>query len=129
MEMQRCGTCGELKAADAFNFHDKQRGKRHTTCRACQKIHKRNYYLRHLEDYKKTSAKEHNASVERNRHLTREYLATHHCVDCGASDVDILEFDHAGNDSKDRTIAQLINDGLSWPNIMAEIAKCEVRCE
>jgi hypothetical protein len=128
MDLQRCGTCREIKPIDAFNFRNKRTGKRHTTCRDCQRIYKRNFYLRRLEDYKKNSAQAHIASVERNRKLAREYLSACHCGDCGASDVDILEFDHTERDSKDRTITQLINNGLSWTNIMTEIAKCEVRC-
>lgn len=128
MDVQRCGTCREVKPLDAFNFRDKHRGKRHTTCRDCQRIYKRNFYLRRLEDYKKNSAKQHIASVERNRQLAHEYLSTRYCADCGTKDADVLEFDHIEQDNKDRTIAQLINDGLSWPNIMLEIAKCEVRC-
>jgi hypothetical protein len=34
----------------------------------------------------------------RNALVMREYLMSHNCVDCGESDVRVLEFDHVGDD-------------------------------
>ena len=126
METQRCVVCKEIKPIEEFSFRSRLAGQRHAHCVACQKIYKRNYYLRNLEAYKEKSAREHTEDVERNRSLVREYLATHPCVDCGATDIAVLEFDHVRG--KEKTISYLARAAVSWENLLAEIEKCEVRC-
>jgi Zn finger protein HypA/HybF involved in hydrogenase expression len=64
---------------------------------------------------------------QRKRILSIEYLKQHPCVDCGNSDVRVLDFDHRGD--KSFGIGAAISGGhLSWAKILIEIAKCEVRC-
>src|SRR5207247_9126089 len=55
-----------------------------------------------------------------------EYLTTHACVDCGETDIVVLQFDHLRD--KSMNISTLIRNGASWTRIEQEIAKCEVRC-
>lgn len=56
-----------------------------------------------------------------------EYLEQHPCVDCGNSDIRVLEFDHIkGN--KIRNVSAMVGEGYSWKTILNEVAKCEVRC-
>lgn len=55
-----------------------------------------------------------------------EYLATHPCVDCGESDVVVLEFDHLRDKVKD--ISRMCSDAWSVDAIKAEIDKCDVVC-
>jgi len=38
----------------------------------------------------------------------------------------VLEFDH--DEDKERSISQLVLDGVSWLRISQEIDKCKVRC-
>ena len=53
------------------------------------------------------------------------YLKQHPCVDCGETDIVVLQFDHVRG--KKRTeIGKMIS--YSWESILIEIAKCEVRC-
>ena len=62
---------------------------------------------------------------EENTKRIVEYLRTHPCVDCGQSDVMVLEFDHL------RDTSFGISWGLgekSWAQILLEIEKCEVVC-
>jgi hypothetical protein len=61
------------------------------------------------------------------RALVDEYLASHPCVDCGESDIAILEFDHRDPAEKRMSVAALaLNAG--WATVSAEIEKCDVRC-
>ena len=62
-----------------------------------------------------------------NKRRLYAYLAEHPCVDCGQTDIRCLEFDHVrGN--KSASITRMLNTGVTWSVIKAEIAKCEVRC-
>jgi 5-methylcytosine-specific restriction endonuclease McrA len=56
-----------------------------------------------------------------------EYLETHPCVDCGETDIVVLEFDHV-TDDKVADINRMMHNTYSIKNIEAEIAKCEVVC-
>jgi len=49
------------------------------------------------------------------------------CVDCGITDIRVLEFDHVRGEKID-TITSMVRRGLSVDVLVAEIAKCEVRC-
>jgi hypothetical protein len=62
-----------------------------------------------------------------NRQRLYAYLSEHPCVDCGETDVRVLEFDHV-RDNKSANIAGLLNNAVSWSTIEKEIAKCDVRC-
>lgn len=55
------------------------------------------------------------------------YKSEHPCVDCGEADPIVLDFDHIGDD-KLGNIADLVARAVGWDRILAEIAKCEVRC-
>ena len=68
-------------------------------------------------------------AIERGRAFVREYLLTHPCVDCGASNPIVLEFDHRDPQTKTKGIADLIGlDQASNEKLAIEIAKCDVRC-
>lgn len=66
-------------------------------------------------------------SRETNQRKVVEYLLSHHCVDCGESDMTVLEFDHVKG-IKRNNVSTLIKDGYSWKSVQQEIDKCEVRC-
>jgi hypothetical protein len=63
---------------------------------------------------------------ERARAVVVAHLAEHPCVDCGESDLAVLEFDHvvAGQ----QRVASLLARGATEEVIRAEIACCDVRC-
>ncbi len=56
------------------------------------------------------------------------YLSEHPCVDCGNSDIRVLEFDHVEPEKKTFTISRKIADGVALITLQKEVAKCEVRC-
>lgn len=57
-----------------------------------------------------------------------EYLLTHPCVDCGITDIRVLEFDHRdGKQGRQYSLAvRIYKVGLE--GLKAELAKCDVRC-
>jgi hypothetical protein len=62
---------------------------------------------------------------ERNQRQVLRYLKHHPCVDCGCTDMRVLEFDHVRG-HKTRPISMMLSQ--RWVTVKAEIAKCEVRC-
>ncbi len=56
------------------------------------------------------------------------YLDEHPCIDCGESDIVVLEFDHRNPDEKKFTIACCMHNGRCLATLIAEIEKCDVRC-
>ena len=54
------------------------------------------------------------------------YLTTHPCVECGESNILVLEFDHRRN--KIDGVMSLARTGITITKLTKEIAKCDVRC-
>ena len=63
----------------------------------------------------------------RNRAILLDYLRGHPCVDCGETDLLVLEFDHVRG-TKVQGVFLMAARGANPAKIIAEIAKCEVRC-
>ena len=68
----------------------------------------------------------HIALTENASHISA-YLSIHPCVDCGQTDIRLLEFDHV-HGQKAHGISNLFTSGFNWSTIESEISKCEVRC-
>ena len=65
--------------------------------------------------------------IVENQQILYAYLSERPCVDCGCSDIRVLEFDHVRG-IKYNSVARLLTSGASWERILTEIAKCDVRC-
>jgi hypothetical protein len=122
---RRCGSCGEAKPLEDFNWRRRERGQRDSLCRPCRSAYKQAHYRRNKQRYiDQSRERKQLLALERTRHLIA-YFADHPCVDCGEDDPVVLEFDHL------RDKAFNIGHALpfrSWPSILAEIEKCEVVC-
>lgn len=122
--MKMCSTCGLVKAHAHFAVRRAASDGLQSQCRGCF----RDWYERN-----KTTAR---ASIDRrqalvratNRALLAEYFAAHPCVDCEETDIRVLDFDHRDDVHKRCNVARLLGGGISWEAIVAEIAKCDVRC-
>jgi len=86
----------------------------------------RRYYENREEERKRGNQRNRDAKAK-NRDMVWEYLSTHPCVDCGESDVRVLEFDHVRG-TKIASVSELVNTKHRWESIQQEIDKCEVRC-
>lgn len=115
---RRCARCGRLLPITEFNLSS--RYERQYWCRTCQS----SYYAERSAHHKTLVAKNSAVYSARNRAFVNEYLLQHPCVDCGETDVLVLEFDHIRD--KRANVSSLRSCGLE--QLIAEIAKCEVRC-
>jgi hypothetical protein len=104
---------------DAFN---RLREGRQHWCRECF----RSYFRERGDVHRRQVAVRQRRLSEAARAVVVAHLATHPCVDCGESDVAVLEFDHV--EAKTADVAFLIGHGASPERIHAEIERCQVRC-
>jgi hypothetical protein len=66
------------------------------------------------------------ARATRNLRFIYAELARSRCIDCGETDIVVLEFDHVGE--KRDAVTKLAWGGYSIETLRQEIARCEVRC-
>ncbi len=125
--MKQCTHCWQWKDESEFNWRITGI-KLWGICRECQRQQKKEYYLAHKDEF----IQEKRERVRSNRIEAREYvflyLATHPCVECGETDPVVLEFDHINPEEKDKSIAQMIQEGVPIATLEREIAKCQVLC-
>lgn len=57
-----------------------------------------------------------------------DYLRLHPCVDCGVSDIRVLDFDHRPGTDKRKDVMVMVKQGFSITKLRQEIEKCDVRC-
>lgn len=123
-----CPGCGEERDVEIdFSWKNKQDGTRQYWCRSCQAEANKAHYQNNKQIYLNRAITRNTRVNTENKQRLYAYLSSHPCVDCGETDVRVLEFDHVrGN--KTHEIARLIDRAISWSKIEAEIVKCEVRC-
>lgn len=92
-----------------------------------QKNLARKHYLNHTATVKDRAVKFKRIARERNREYIDLFLSNHPCVDCGESDIVVLEFDHVKG-AKIMAVVNAINRAWSISKLKKEIDKCEVRC-
>ena len=123
-----CSCCGlERDVEEDFSWKYKDRGIRNTKCKYCQSQVSKQHYQKNKQSYIVRIHTRDEAIFIENRRKLAAYLVCHPCIDCGITDIRVLEFDHVHGIKRDN-IARMIQVGCSWSTIESEIAKCEVRC-
>lgn len=121
--MFKCCRCKELKIREEFGGIKK----RSDYCKLCAYKINREYSaktkLRRNEVNRACAARRY---VINRRNLI-EYLNQHPCIDCGETDIVVLEFDHREPSTKRAKIANILGS-WNWETVMIEIDKCDVRC-
>jgi hypothetical protein len=124
--VKRCCSCKKEKPLSDFPINRKRPDGHGTMCKDCKKVYNVAYYA-------ETKDRHNPARTERRIRVRREarenvfaYLTDHPCVDCGETDIVVLDFDHQGD--KSHEISAMIVAGMPWARILAEIQKCEVVC-
>ena len=120
-ERSTCPGCGEPRAPADFPA----RGRR---CLDCRRATGRAHYRANRDYYLAKARRRQLRVVQETRAWLLTYLREHPCVDCGTSDIRVLEFDHRDGTTKVRAIALLAGQGFGLARVQAEIAKCDVRC-
>lgn len=124
--MKTCTRCKTPKSVDLFPKRKASADGLQSWCKACYAENAATKYRSDKDERDRKSRNRKNQRA-RNQALVLEYLSTHPCVDCGTTDVRVLEFDHRDPSVKKFNIASMYMS-LSWSNLLAEIEKCDVRC-
>src|ERR1700687_3089115 len=125
--MRRCVMCHEEKPESDFAFRSIKTGVRQDHCRKCHAAYRRQHYLDNRDIYIAREVARMKRYREENHVLLLEYLKSHPCVDCGQSDPVLLEFDHRDRATKTKAVTRIALT-KPWKRVLAEIAKCDVRC-
>jgi hypothetical protein len=123
---KRCGTCKVEKSVREFGANRSKPDGLQSSCNTCRQTVNAKYYVRSKEKFNPVRLERRRRAVQLAREHLLEYLLGHPCVDCGETDVIVLQFDHQGD--KVAEICSMVASGYIWPKIMTEIAKCEVVC-
>lgn len=125
--MKQCNRCGGVKPLDAFHKRADRPDKYRSICKDCRKAADKENYAGNRNNRIQQMAEYSSARIKAARDFVYGYLKTHPCVDCGESDIIVLEFDHVRGDKID-SIAKMVARHRSLDVIQEEIGKCEVRC-
>lgn len=120
-----CPNCGPLPE-DSFAWKNKAKGRRASMCKTCHAAYSKIHYSANLPKYKAKARIHGAANKAANRTLILDFLLTHPCVDCGESDIRVLQFDHRDRKLKRASPGCLLNH--SRRVLLLEIAKCDSRC-
>lgn len=118
MNKKVCGKCKLEKAASEFSLKN---GSPQWQCKDCHRQYRKEHYKGKRSEYVERASK--NRILYRNQYY--EWLKEKSCVDCGTSDIRVLELDHLSD--KSYSIASRVGR-VTLETLMKEIKKCEVVC-
>ena len=90
--------------------------------------YKRQWHLENKEEHNRQIRKNSQKALSSLNERICVYLSSHPCVDCGESDIVVLEFDHLDPSQKILCISTMVTRLAPWSKIEEEIKKCVVRC-
>lgn len=125
--MKTCTGCKEAKPLTEYGIANKSKGILRSQCKICYAQYLKSRYELTKEHHSAISNKSKQARINVIHEWLAEYLKAHPCVDCGNSDILVLEFDHV-NDDKEADVSRVVRNTAKLERVQAEVAKCEVRC-
>src|SRR5438105_1493911 len=98
--MKKCSRCKQEKDEAEFQRNRHAQDGLQDQCKACRKETDRQTYLNRSEEKKARYRAANLQTIERNTRLLYEFLLEHPCVDCGETDLVVLEFHHVRVEKK-----------------------------
>ena len=128
MENRICSVCKIEKPVSEYHKQKSNKSGYQAQCKKCQNAAVRARYKVKKESIKKRTVENNNKLRDRNYAFVFRYLKMFgECVDCGHTDIRVLEFDHVRGE-KYKGVKRMASDFASIDSIKNEIRKCEVRC-
>lgn len=123
MNTKECTKCNEVKNIDDFSM---KKGKPRTICKSCNN----QYFYKWYKNNRSTQIIRLKQNRKKNRDRVRQFVVEHlkqnPCVDCGNSNILVLEFDHVHG--KKENVSHLMRQGCTLKRLKEEIELCEIRC-
>jgi hypothetical protein len=123
--VKTCTKCGVAKPLSAFAARRKKSGTLQSWCRDCHKARAAERYARMTTEQRDDKRRRDRERAARLRRLLWDRLSNASCVDCGESDILVLEFDHVGEKLGNVTDIAIRRP---WALVEQEISRCEIRC-
>src|ERR1700680_3692088 len=120
-----CPKCKENKTLDQYNWYNKKHTKLQSWCKMCMKELQKATYK--TEKGKKVFDESKQNIKQQKQSKLNDYLEKNPCIDCGTTDIRVLQFDHV-RDEKVLSISAMLARHFAWSKIEEEIKKCEIRC-
>jgi hypothetical protein len=109
-----------MENKDELMFN-KKHGKPQSVCKKCHSVYRKEHYRKNKEKYIKKAS----LNKEKYRKEYYDWLSQKSCMDCGNSDIRVLEQDHIRD--KKFNIAKMVGV-VSLKTLMNELDKCEIVC-
>ena len=119
--MKKCFKCKEFKLQCEFADNASRVDGLSSQCRDCQREYRRSHYEQNRQKYIDKAA----AWRKAEKIKFFQWLSQHSCVDCGNSDIRVLQFDHLGD--KAFNVSEKVGV-LGFDAIMDEVSKCDIVC-
>ncbi len=122
-----CSKCGISYDECEFNWKVKD-VRRSYHCKYCSRVYVKNHYNLNQKYYSNKARKRDLVIRHEYQEYVANYLFSHPCVNCGESNILVLEFDHIDHDNKISDIGTMSRNGMSLHKIVDEIDKCQILC-
>ena len=126
MKQKFCRLCKQNKNLSEFAWKSEIKQTKQSYCKECQKIRSKAHYQNNKEKYIEKAKKRNKKIQALIQNYVWNYLLEHPCIDCGETDIVVLEFDHEYD--KLYNLSEIIKDLSSLLKVQNEIRKCVVRC-
>ncbi|KAF2415821.1 hypothetical protein [Microbacterium sp. B35-30] len=125
---KHCGSCGQEQPLTEFNRKSSRADGLQEVCRECNRRSSRDYYARNRERHVRVIVERTAKRRAEAKTFLVTYLRDHPCVDCGVTDLRVLDFDHRPGADKRKDVMAMVKEGFSIARLSEEIDKCDVRC-
>ena len=121
--LKTCSTCRRPLERSGFSRRTASPDGLQPRCKDCW----RDWYVAHQDAHIAAVRARAVRRVAAHRLRLAEHLRQHPCVDCGETDLRVLDFDHRDRADKRGEVSRLVFS-VSWARLEQEIARCDVRC-
>lgn len=125
--MKICCKCGIEKPLEEYGKSSRNKDGHVGTCKICKNTRARELYQDWDKERINSKGETRMNCILRNKQFVVDHLKLNCCIDCGESDIVLLDFDHIDTSTKISSVSDLIRGG-SMERLETEMSKCEVRC-